>query len=78
VTPPASPSATRSRNSNSPVGPSGDAENGATVENGSAVENGGTVVVPEPVEEKSTLAVPQHKKDKDKESSRADLYKYLN
>lgn len=66
ITPPGSPSATRSRNSNSPVGPAGDAV---------VAENGVTTVAPEPVEEKTTLAVPQQKRDKEKESSRADLYK---
>jgi len=46
------------------VGPAGD------------VESGIAPTEPEPVvEDKNSLAVPQQKKDKEKEGSRADLYK---
>ncbi|XP_059486836.1 solute carrier family 12 member 1 [Neocloeon triangulifer] len=61
ITPPGSPNPSRSRNSNSPVGPPADVESGNVAE--------------QPAEEKATLAIPQQKRDKEKESSRADLYK---
>ncbi|XP_065334078.1 bumetanide-sensitive sodium-(potassium)-chloride cotransporter isoform X1 [Cloeon dipterum] len=64
ITPPRSPNTSQSRNSNSPVGPSGDVENGTP----NAAEE-----VPE--EKGGALTVPQEKTDKEKDSSRVNLYK---